>query len=389
MRTDYPELVASLAASDSYDDRFNVSASRGDEQLTDLLVTDASFDWDSSRLIQGQANFTFADPDGLLAPKRVDDILAPGGSRIHPVFVFGAGNVRVPLGPYRIRAAKGNTQWQYRTVGGSLMWLPSGTVEVQADDETATVWLERLEPVTERAPVAKTVLVEVARLLGGAYPLIDVTGVTDRDIPSGVEYEDDRLAVVADLLEQVGAVYRQRPDGSLQILPATGLPTDWVIKPGVDGTLISFETEMDDADLANGVTSVREFDDEDGATPPPLIGRSRLTNGPLRWGGPFGKVPVFRGANLATTQAQVDADAATTLTRIAQMGDVPILVETALNPAVELYDQVTLVLPAFPDPIAVPGLVQRISWGATGGVMGKRMSLTVTVNHNILSQIGA
>ena len=145
---------------------------------------------------------------------------------------------------------------------------------------------------------------------------------------------------------------------------------------------------MDDGDLANGVTSFREFNEEDGVTPPPLIGRARRTDGPLRWGGPFGKVPIFRGANLATTQAQVNLDASTTLARITQMGDVPIQLETVLNPAIELYDQVMLELPNFPEPMILTGLVQRISWGASGGVMGKRMQLTVTVDHNLFNQIG-
>ncbi|MCL1800999.1 MAG: hypothetical protein FWG25_06525, partial [Promicromonosporaceae bacterium] len=295
----------------------------------------------------------------------------------------------------------------------------------------------------------------------------------------------------------------------LEIIPATGTPTNWRIEPGPGGTLVTVANTMSDADLANHVTSYRLFNDlwessgpvlgsqgSNGAIQPGdsanmasgiielgdmpsltfeyrapvgaatgpeaetlitsfraddtpiqrdiirdpltepfatqtidilapnarartsaatqyrlpngaakirvsarflantgatvtlhrtnLIGRAQVTDGPLRTDGPFGRVPTFRGANLATTQSDVDADAATTLARITTLGDVNLSLETLCHPALQLGDLVPLTAPGQPE---VAGIVRAVSWAGADGVAGKDTALTLAVNHDDLTHL--
>jgi len=367
----------------SFNDRLVVTAWYDGKQVTEALpVTAYAFDWAASRRVHGQATFVFADPDGDLWPRSIADALGVAGSRLQVAYWFGATDTVIPLGWWRIRRTDPDILWQWRYVEGQHVWLPGGgTVTVQADEELVSYYLERLD-IGERATTRNSVLAEVEHLARNPYLGFEVNqGVANRPLQTGLALPENRLDAIQQLLDRIGATYRQSPTG-LEVIPAAGTAVEWRIEPGEGGTLIRLENTMDDRDLANGVTSWRDLDTQPGSSGGVLVGRARLVDGPLRWGGPFGRVLMFRGANLATEQAQVDEDAATTLARITQTGDVHLSLETLCHPGLQLGDRVTLLAPEYPAARPLEGRVVQVGWRGTDGLAEKKMSLTVAVPHD-------
>jgi hypothetical protein len=364
-----------------------VSAWRGGVRLERSLPVSAyQINWDAERRIQGQAVFIFADPHGTLWPRKLYDALAPAGSRLEIEYVFGATGTRVPLGVWRIRRTVPETYWQWRKLGENLVLLPGGgTVTVEADEETASLMLDRLD-IGKRQPTKSTVLAEIEYLVAD-YMSVFANGVADRPLPASVEYNDDRLATVVSQIERLGATFRMSPSGEMEIIPAEGVPVDWIIEPGDGGTLVRVEQSMDDRNLANAVTAFRQFTDDDG-NEHDLQGRSELTNGALAYGGAFGKVRVFRAANLATEQSQVQMDAETTLARITAAGDVPLTVDCLANPAIQLGDVVPLTKPMLGGVATVTGRVTAMTLTSRNGVMDKSMRIRLAVPHEQFENIG-
>lgn len=385
---DVPESVVGVdVANASVRDSLVAVAWYAGYPVTDALpVVSFRFSWDSGRRVQGQASLVVADAHGDLWPRRVEDALGVAGSRLVLAYRFGATGHEVPLGVWRIRRSVPDVLWQYRRVGEQNVWLPGGgTVTLYADEEAATLEMDVLD-VGHRVTVAGTVGSEVVRLADG-LPVVFHAGVDQgRPVAGGVELPEARLAAIQGLLDQVGAVYRMDGAGRLEVVPAAGTPVAWRVEPGEGGSLVSVSNDMSDADLANGVTSWREL--REGQSEPVLLaGRARVVDGPLRWGGPFGRVPVFRGANLAETQAQVDADAATTLARLVARGDVHLGLSTLLHPGLQVHDRVTLLAPRYPRARAISGRVHAVSWQGRDGVADKHMGLTLAVPHDVLGRL--
>jgi len=378
-----PEILDANVESTSVGDRLIVTAWRSGYQVTDELeISGFTTNWDNSRYVHGHTTLVIADPDGVLWPRNIASALAPGGSRLKIAYRYGATRVTVPLGWWRIRKTRPEIRWQYRRIGSRTAWLPGGgTVTVQADEELCSLYdLDRLD-IGERHSQTGSVLGEVERLAAPYMPVVVDPSVVDAPI-GRITYEDERRLVnIQFLLDRIGATYRMDGQGNLEIVPATGTPTDWGVAPGESGTLISLATTMSDADLVNGVTSWVELDDDERTL---LTGRARLLDGPLAVNGPFGRVLNFRGANLATTQAQVDLDAATTLARLTAQGDVILSLESLAHPGLQIHDRVRLVAPEFPDVREMVGRVQAMTLTARDGVIAKSMPLQVALPHDDL-----
>lgn len=379
------DVVDAQVVSASVNDRLIVTAWYDGEQTTgELPVTGFRLNWSADRRVHGQATLTIADPEGTLWPRAITDPLGVAGSRLQLSYRFGATGATIPLGLWRIRRTVPRPVFQYRRIGDSVAFIPGGgTIVVYADEELASLELDRLDPA-ERTPTHNTVLAEVAHLVS-PY-LTTITGLEDAPI-SAVEYDENRLTTIQRLLDQIGATYRMTGGGWLEIIPATGTPADWEIKPGESGTLVSLENTMDDRDLVNAVISHRTFRPEGADADITLVGRARIEEGPLAWGGPFGRVPTFRGANLAETQAAVDADATSTLARLEAAGDVHLSLETLAHPGLQVHDLVTLEAPRTPHAKPIAGRVQEVTLSSTGAVINKAMAITLAVSHAALDAI--
>jgi hypothetical protein len=384
MRVDVPGLADEVAGT-TQGDRLEVTVWRGGQLVVPdpLDVSRWSLSWDAGRQVQGQASLTFADPDGALAPWSMGDPLGPGGSRLQVVYVFGLTGTRVPLGWWRIRSVDPVEEWRVYGVGESVVRVPGGgSVSVQADEETATAVLARLDAETVRA---STVVAEVRRLLEDVCPVVAHDAVTDRPVPSGYVYDEGRMDGVEDLLDTIHATHRMGGDGSLEIVPVTGVGPVWTIAGGESGAQVKTVRSLSDDGVYNAAVSYGER--ADGR---PRGGGADLTTGPPAWGGPFGQVPTFHQA-VAVTQDGVNADARTVLATSKEAGDVDLRVTCLTHPGVQLHDLVTVMAATTAGEHALVGRVVGMSMTSAdsdaGTTPAKSMTLTVRVTAEALEAV--
>jgi hypothetical protein len=378
VRVDYEDL-ASIVSGTTVGDRLEVWAWRDGELVVDhaLDVSDWSLDWDASRQVQGQLSLTVRDPDGTLAPWGLSDPLGPGGSRLQVTAVIGVRGepVRVPLGWWRIRAADSDETWRVYSTGGGLVRVSGGgSVSLQADEETATALLARLDAETV---VESAVVAEVRRLLEDVCPVAVHADVADGPVQSGYVYDESRMDGVQDLLDMIRAEYRMAGDGSLEIVPAEGVGPVWTIEGGEGGALVRAVRALSDEGVYNAVVSTGE--DSQGR---PLVGRAFITDGALAWAGPFGQVPMFHQA-VAKTAAGVQLDAETTLATHRSSGEVDLAVQCLTHPGIQLHDLVTV---AASTTAGVQPLVGRVV-GMRMQSGSKSMDLTVRVPADSLEAV--
>lgn len=386
MRIDSPDFDAEVAGT-TQGDRLEVHAWRdGVVVATNLLASAWSLGWDADRQVQGQATITVADPDGTLAPWGMSDPLGPGGSRLQVTWISGLSGVRVPLGWWRIRRPEPHETWLTYNLGDgrAVRVAGGGSVTIQSDEQTATIAMERLdaEVVTEATCVA-----EVRRLLRDICPVVAHPDVLDGPVPGALVYGESRMDAVEDLLSAIGAVYRMGADGALEIVPAAGVGPVWTLAGGEDGVLVGLARSLSDEGVYNGAISTGQT--QDGQ---PLIGRAYITAGPLAWGGPFGKVPIFH-RSIATNQAGVEADARTLLTNRMASGEVDLPVTCLTHPGLQLHDRVIVIAAtvAGEQPLEgrVVGMRMTSATSDAGTTPAKKMTLTVRVSTEALEAVAA
>ena len=364
-------------------DGLEVSVWRGGRLVAPLVALSGwDVSWDADRQVQGMGTFVISDPDGRLAPWGMGDALAPGGSRLQVAYVTGQG-ARVPLGWWRIRSSEPSETWSARVTGGALRWVPgAGTVTVRADEETSTAVMERMD---SEVPVGPTCIAEVRRLLSGICPVSVADAVSDAALPAGLVYDVGRMDAVDDLLGVLGAAHRMGPDGALQIVPAGGVDSGWVVAGGPSGALVSLERALSDDGVYNAAIS-------SGETPAgvPVVGRAYLGGGPVEWGGPFGRVPLFHRA-IASTSVGVAADARAILSARVASGEVDLSVRCLSHPGVQVHDRVTVRAATVAGERPIEGRVVGMamsSASASGGVVPAReMSLRVRVSVEALEAV--
>lgn len=387
MRVVSADLDAEVAGT-SAGDTLEVSAWRGGALVAaNLLVSAWSLSWDVSREVQGQATLTISDPDGTLAPWGMGDALGPGGSLLSIAWVSGASGIRVPLGWWRIRKSSPTEAWRvYNTSAGPQRVSGGAWVQVQADEALmAAASICRMD--AEAVPSGATAFAELARILRD-YGAVDTSSApADVTIPASYVYPESRSSSVGDLLDMAYAVGRAGPDGALQVVPVAGVGPVWTVQGGDAGALVDFARQLDDAGTYNAAVSKGTA--ADGTA---LVGRAYTTTGPLTYGGPFGKVPIFHQA-IATTQAGVDQDAATLLAQQNTSGTVDLAVTCLAHPGVQPHDLVTVVAPTVVGDTSLVGRVVSMSWSSAqsdaGTTPGKVMTLTVRVPYDALEAVAA
>lgn len=355
--------------------------------VQNLDITTWSLTWDAtsdSQVRQGRATLTVADPDGTLSPWGLGDALSPGGSRVQLAWVSGSSGIRVPLGMWRIRSANPSENWRTYTTptGVALRVAGGGTVTLSLEEDvSATAALSRIDG---DAPVSSaTAITEMKRLLADCGSVDANLAPADKTIPPQyTAWPESRTDAIGDLLDMINAVCRVNGDGSLTILPRAGIGPVWTIQGGEDGVLIACDRKLNDDGVYNACRSSNSS--TDGSMP--LVARSYVTSGPLAYGGPFGKVPIFHQA-IATTQGGVQDDAVTYLAQKMSAGMVDLTVTCLAHPALQVQDIVTILAPTVAGDLPLMGRVVAKSWQSANGVPGKSMTLTVRVTTETLEAI--
>jgi len=181
--------------------------------------------------------------------------------------------------------------------------------------------------------------------------------LSDRAVPTSVNYDDDRLGALNATLAAWPAVAEVNADGYLYVTSASDPATvSLALSSGTGGTVIEKATTSTREGIYNAV--VAQGTASDGAL---VRGVAYDTTGPKRSGGPFNELPVplFFDSPLITTQAQANTAAASRLVTLKRQTGVFYDVRMVPHPALQTGDRVTL------DGLA--GVVEALTLPLTAG----------------------
>lgn len=286
-------------------------------------------------------SLTVTDTDGLLSPQ-VDGALSPFGGEVSVRAGMKRGSIleMVSLGRFVISEPDSQEQWAtYLGKGGTKTKIRRGVrVAITASDRMTLV---NEQPFTTRVqPTQPTVLAECRRILQGIAPWKPPVGVADKALSAAaVTYSEDRGAALADLAALLDCAPFADPDGSITLgLRNPPLTSVWTVPEAQ--VLDRGNRKFTRSGMHNGAIAMGT-----AFTGAPLRGLAVETDGPLRWGGPFGKVPVFIDAPLASNQADIDAAARAALVAERRTRWQEIMVSVPTNYALQTRDCITIPMP--------------------------------------------
>ncbi|AYN58775.1 minor tail protein [Arthrobacter phage Polka] len=378
-----PNTVEALTGSRS-GDKLEVFAWYDGQLMTPdgLPTSDWSLSWDGSdsKQVQGVLELQVEDPDGTISPWLWDDPLSVGGAELMCRYIVGGTTEVINRGWFRITENAPKESWFSRVVredgysepgsrvraGHRLVMVSGGAVvPVTAEDLTVRLALDEFLSPEQPEGADPTALGELARIVGDAVPLDIAEDVEDVAVPKTLTYEGPKIDAVMDLAGRCGAAVRMGGDGELQVYVKSSVPV-WTVAGGDDGALINID-RSNKADILANIGIVRgeakQTNDNGEQSALPLVGVAQVLDGPLRVGGPHGRIPRRLDSSLLTTQAQVDAAAESLITNYLSSLTIDLEVTCLPHPALQIGDYVTVTQPV------VEGRLMPI----TGEVVGMRL----------------
>ena len=346
----------------SYTYLINVQSWLGDQLLSDdIPISSASEETDRSLNVPERVIFTVPRLEGGMSwsPVAADHPLAANGQRLR---------VQLGIGD----ASSGEPEWLQRG------WFVVQDTQIDGDQVSVTAaglltLIQEARLISPFQP-SGTLVSTLRGLIEPALTVLVDANLADRSVPAGINYDDDRLGAVAELVDAWPADMSVNPDGYLDVGPATQSTTPVLaLTNGTGGTIIkaagaSTRDGGFNAVVARGTAT-------DGGQ---VQGVAYLGTGPKMYGGPFNPLPVpyFFSSPLLTTAAQCAQSAATVLARLQRQAGLQFQVDMVPNPAVQAGDVLTITTDDYTD-LLVSVEALRLPYTADGG----SQSLTVrTVN---------
>lgn len=175
-------------------------------------------------------------------------------------------------------------------------------------------------------------------LVEPALSIIVDPALTDRAVPSAINFDEDRLGAALSVLDAWGADGHVTADGYLAVGPATQSTTPvFALSSGAGGTVVTVVGESTRVGAYNAV--VCRGTAADGGQVQGVAYDGTAT-GPKRYGGPFNPLPVpyFFSSPLLTTVQECGIAAATVLARLQRQAAVELEVTAVPNPTLQLGD---------------------------------------------------
>jgi hypothetical protein len=292
-----------------------------------------------------------------------------------------------PTSPISPLAAKGQHLHVKLGIGlrqGATEWLTRARLliyETEPDGDALSVTaVGRLELVNQARLISPfqptgTFLSTLRALVEPALTVVTEGGLVDRAVPAGINYDEDRLGAVNELLDSWPAQAFVDPEGYLRVSPPSTSTTP-VLTLTEDGvrTIITLEGSSDRSGGANVI--VARGQDSTGAQ---VQGVAYIVTGPDAYGGPYNPLPVpfFFQSPLLTTTGEATAAALTIRDRRQRQTATTYTVTIPPNPTIQAGDVVGLTSTRL-GLAAVPCVVDRLSlpYAALKGSM-PAMALTV------------
>jgi hypothetical protein len=229
----------------------------------------------------------------------------PSGDDEHPLAPNGQ-RLRLSLG---VEVSRGMIEWTQRGEYLITRAQPdSDGIRVEALGLLALIEEARLVAPYQPSGTLKSTL---RGLLEPALTVVFDAALTDRSVPSGINYDEDRLGAVNELLDAWPAEARMTGGGYLYVFPP--------VAPTANNSVHTFAEYVEingDADREGAINCVvARGTASDGGQVQGVA--YDLSTGPHRYGGPFNRLPVpeFFASPLLTTVAQCRLAAQTRMNR--------------------------------------------------------------------------
>ena len=334
--------------------------------------------------VGGQVSLTVADPGGVLGAWRFDDPLGVGGTRLQVIYrVGGAGALNfgwyrlTDNEPFEVTQTYVIDEYGYVEPDGDLpphkrrVHVTKAYVRLDAADLTLNVDLDRFE-APESPGYGASVISEFQRLTEDHFPVTVDAGVDDAAVSRLLVYDRERLEACQDLLSRVGARYRMGGDGECHVYPRNG-PLTWRVEPAV--SLVSVRRKQSLTGLYNRWV----VEGKEAANGKPVRGVVSLDTGPLRYGGPHGRIPAFYNSEMITTQRQAYDYAITLRDEFLGSLAVELAVQCVPRPELQAGDRIEVGCPVDGNVAYLPGVITSIS--RSGNPVPGPMSLTVQCSY--------
>jgi hypothetical protein len=284
----------------------------------------------------------------------------------HPLAAYGQ-RLRVQLG---VSVAGGEIEWLTRG------WYLIRSSEAQGDTVTveAVGLLALLDEARMIAPYRPGGASFASAVTGLAEPALTVdidSALTGRTVPDNVNYGDDRLAALLEILDAWPAEAHVNPDGVLAaIQPVEDTTAAITLTDGTGGTVVQVDAASTREGAYNCVVA------RGATTDGKQVQGIKYDSGPgsTVYGGPFNPFPVpdFYDSPLITSVSQARAVAAWRMDLRRRQQTRAYVVETVPNPAIQTGDVVALVLG---DLGTVPGRVERLTLPYTASQGAQRLQV--------------
>lgn len=333
--------------------------------------------WSWRRSLRGsqitdELSLSVVDPDGSLYSPDPAAPLRANGQRVElqAVLTVGRWSESVPMGVWRIEesSAEGGPWRLYR----NGHWArPAQRVDVTGADLLALIaeydWLGLSTP-----PWSATSESELRRIVDGTMPIM--LGTAPRSV-AAVPWEGSRMDALLSVVADMDAVAAVDRTGVLTTVPRAGTGAAVTITPADAQQplawglgIIDWSAPSSRDGVYNGVAMTGTA--EDGTT---IYGRALEAGGPAAWSAAgYGRSVYKAHSPLLTTQAQVDAAAATRLDSLRRDRAQTLTITTIPDPAVDVLDTARVLLPG--SDRTVEGLITDVALSSDGP-----MVLTVSV----------
>jgi len=271
----------------------------GETAFEALQLAPAQLDWDADRQVlgQGSCSIVYADENGRsIVPETIADAFTPYATTLSMSMRVTSGSgfdELVPMGVFRIEGVS-DPRERYTTVNGQRLAIAS-SMRLRLADEFARV-VEEDFPLPQAPSQTSSAWAELQALTGlGVLRVVD-----DVEIPRDLAYDTSRIGAVFSIGRLLGGRPYVTPSGLLSLLPDEWPDEGPPLTLGADDYVVPADpAEWSAAGVFNEVV-VLSFDTSQNT----VLGRARITTGPLRFGGPFGRRTKVLRDEQVTTEMQ-------------------------------------------------------------------------------------
>ncbi len=268
------------------------------QRVIEALPVECSLKSDGSAKIrtQGTAKLVYSDDLGRsVIPDELTSWLTPYATYLNVSYRIAAGRFeeKVLLGTLKVIGVSDPERSWTRHLGRII--TIGSSVSLRLADSFAVTDRERFI-----APAAPTSLLSTWQELGAITGLPLSRNVADAPITRSITYQESILEAVFSLGDLLDGVPFINPNGQLEIMPNTWGAVVERLTIGSAGSVNEVvPAELTDLGIYNQVV-VRSHDDDQVR----ILAHRELTSGPLRYGGPFGRVPYFASSQFVTTEGE-------------------------------------------------------------------------------------